>query len=150
MAKKATPAESGRKRDAKKPKDAAAKRKSTAGVVAGKPERAAKAGGGKPARAKAAKPQRATSAPARKPANVTAVDALKKLMESPLVADLLAVGATAALASIAGRGLGRSAGTSGAVAAAGKAAASAMGRRLTTEVEEIRAASRAAKGSAAD
>ena len=73
---------------------------------------------------------------------MTAADALQKLIESPLVADLLAIGATAALAAIAGRGVTRTGGTGGAVKAAGKAAAAAMGQRLTTEIEEIRTASR--------
>ena len=144
MARKATPSgTTGRKRAASKASTAKGGRKSAAG---------AKAAPRKPTKAKSSQPRRASSARAsRRPSSdMTAGEALAKLMESPLVADLLAVGATAALASIAGRGLGRSAGTSGAVAAAGKAAASAMGRRLTTEVEEIRAASRAAKGSAAD
>jgi hypothetical protein len=76
---------------------------------------------------------------------MTAGDALKKLIESPLVADLLAVGATAALAAIAGRELGGTGGSGNAVKAAGKAAAAAMGQRLSTEVEEIRSASRAKK-----
>ena len=63
-----------------------------------------------------------------------ASDAIKKLLESPLVADLLAVGATAALAAIAqhgfGKGEGKGKGTSKAVKEAGKTAAAAMGRRL--------------------
>lgn len=74
-------------------------------------------------------------------------DAIKKLLESPLVAELLAVGATAALAALAehrfGRGgEGSSRRTSKAMKEAGKAAAAAMGRRLGTEIDEIRRASK--------
>ena len=77
-----------------------------------------------------------------------AVDALIKLLQSPLVIDLLAVGATAALAAITES---RSSRTQGAVGnntrtfkAAGKAAAAAVGRRLATEFDEIRDVSRKA------
>ena len=125
MAKRATPASTGtakRKRAAAKPRKAAAR---------------------KPARA-ASTERRKTSG--RRSSDLTAADALFKLIESPLVADLLAVGATAALAAIAesrfGRkdDLGRK--SSKTLKAAGKAAAAAMGRRLTAEVEEIRNASK--------
>lgn len=80
-------------------------------------------------------------------------DAFIKLLQSPLVADLVAVAATAALAALAehgfssrGAGEGRRAGR--AVKEAGKAAAAAVGRRLSTEIEEIRKASKS-KGRAA-
>lgn len=76
------------------------------------------------------------------------VDALIKLLQSPLVIDLLAVGATAALAAITES---RSSRVEGAVSnnkktlkAAGKAAAAAVGRRLATEIDEIREVSRRA------
>jgi hypothetical protein len=82
-------------------------------------------------------------------------EAFIKLLQSPLVADLVAVAATAALAALAehgfssrGAGQGRSGKAGKAVKEAGKAAASAIGRRLGTEVDEIRRASKAAKGSA--
>lgn len=70
-------------------------------------------------------------------------DALRKLLESPLVAELLAVGATAALAAIAqhGFGKGEGKGTSKALKQAGKAAAAAMGKKLASEFDEIRKAS---------
>lgn len=81
-------------------------------------------------------------------------DAFIKLLQSPLVADLVAVAATAALAALAEHGFS-SRGASGeghragrAVKEAGKAAAAAVGRRLTTEIDEIRKAAKA-KGSAA-
>lgn len=77
-------------------------------------------------------------------------EAFIKLLQSPLVAELLTVAATAALAALAERGFSRN-GTGDqrragrAIKAAGKAAAAAIGRRLATEVDEIRRASREAK-----
>ncbi|MBW3609041.1 MAG: hypothetical protein KY463_11925 [Actinobacteria bacterium] len=59
--------------------------------------------------------------------------------------DLLAVGATAALAAITERRSSRAQGLESSgktVKAAGKAAAAAIGRRLASEFEEIRSASR--------
>lgn len=78
-------------------------------------------------------------------------DAFIKLLQSPLAAELVAVAATAALASLAEHGFtsggeasrGKRAGK--AVKTAGKAAAAAVGRRLGTEIDEIR---KAAKGGA--
>ena len=74
------------------------------------------------------------------------VDALVKLLQSPLVIDLLAVGATAALAAItetrSSRAQAARGDTSRTMKAAGKAAASAIGRRLASEFEEIKAASK--------
>jgi hypothetical protein len=136
MAKRATPAGTGttkRKRAAAKPK--------------------AKGAARKPARATGTERRKTSDRRKsdRRTSDLTAADALFKLIESPLVADLLAVGATAALAAIAESRFGRKddAGrkSSKALKAAGKAAAAAMGRRLTTEVEEIRKASKA-KGAA--
>lgn len=76
------------------------------------------------------------------------VDALIKLLQSPLVIDLLAVGATAALAAITEHRSSRAQGAIGnskkALKEAGKAAASAVGRRLANEFDEIRAASKSA------
>jgi len=74
-------------------------------------------------------------------------EAFVKLLQSPLVAELVAVAATAALASLAEHGFttgaprGKRAGK--AVKEAGKAAAAAVGRRLGAEVEEIRKAAKA-------
>lgn len=74
------------------------------------------------------------------------VDALIKLLQSPLVIDLLAVGATAALAAITEQRSSRAQGAVGnskkALSAAGKAAAAAVGRRLQNELEEITAVSK--------
>jgi hypothetical protein len=82
-------------------------------------------------------------------------DAFIKLMQSPLVAELVAVAATAALASLAEHGFsGGGGGSRGkragkAVKEAGKAAAAAVGRRIGTEFDEIRAASKAKAGAEA-
>jgi len=73
-------------------------------------------------------------------------DALIKLLQSPLVAELVAVAATAALGALAQEGI--SGGGSGkkragnAVKRAGKAAAKAIGDRLSTEVDEIKKAAK--------
>jgi hypothetical protein len=75
-------------------------------------------------------------------------DALIKLMQSPLVAELVAVAATAALASLAEHGFASGGGGSRgkragkAVKEAGKAAAAAIGRRIGNEFEEIRKAAK--------
>lgn len=79
-------------------------------------------------------------------------DAFIKLLQSPLVAELVAVAATAALAALAEHGFtagdgGRGKRAGKAVKEAGKAAAAAVGRRLGTEIDEIRkSAKSAAKG----
>jgi hypothetical protein len=66
-----------------------------------------------------------------------AADALWKLAEHPLVGELLAIGATAAVAAIAeGSGKGKKKASSKAVKAAGKAAAAAIGARLISEFAE--------------
>jgi hypothetical protein len=75
-------------------------------------------------------------------------DAFIKLLQSPLVAELVAVAATAALAALAEHGFATGEGARGkragkAVKEAGKAAAAAVGRRLGTEIEEIRKAAKA-------
>jgi hypothetical protein len=73
------------------------------------------------------------------------VDSFIKLLQSPLVIDLLAVGATAALAAItenrSSRAQGDARHAKKTLKAAGVAAASAIGRRLKTEIDEIRKAS---------
>ena len=77
-------------------------------------------------------------------------ETLMKLADHPLVADLLAVGAMAAVAAIAeqgfsGKSKGKTSGSSKAVKDAGKAAAAAIGKRLITEFEEVKKASTTAK-----
>jgi hypothetical protein len=82
-----------------------------------------------------------------------ASEAFVKLLQSPLMAELLAVAATAALAALAEQGFstggsrGKRAGN--AVKAAGKAAAAAVGRRLGTELDEIRKAATSKGGAKA-
>jgi hypothetical protein len=83
----------------------------------------------------------------------TASDAFIKLLQSPLVAELVAVAATAALGALAQEGI--SGGGSGkkragnAVKRAGKAAAKAVGARLTTEIDEIKKAAKSKAGAKA-
>lgn len=97
----------------------------------------------------ATKPKRAvatTSKPkserSQSKSDFNAADALLKLIESPLFADLLAVAATAAVAAITESRSGRRDDpdyrSGQAVKAAGKAAAAAVGRRLKSEFEDIR------------
>lgn len=143
MAKTTTRSQSGAKAPAAKPRPAAKKTAS-----ASKPKSAPR----KAARKPVAKAQRASStSSASSSAGETAVDALLKLLESPLVADLLAVGATAALSAVAeSRFSRRDDGhkSSRTVKNAGKAAAAAMGRRLNEEIEAIREAAAKAGSSA--
>ena len=77
-------------------------------------------------------------------------EAFIKLLQSPLVAELVAVAATAGLAALAehsfttgdDRTRGKRAGK--AVKEAGKAAAAAVGRRLGSEIDEIKKAAKEA------
>lgn len=119
-----------------------------------------KSSGGKKTGSAARKPSRAVATTAAR--RSTSADeggmgeAFIKLLQSPLVADLIAVAATAALAALAEHGFSSRGGadSSGskragrAVKQAGKAAAAAIGRRLGTEIDEIRSAARAAKARA--
>ena len=81
-----------------------------------------------------------------------ASDAFIKLLQSPLVAELVAVAATAALAALAENGFSsgnsRRGKAGNAVKAAGKAAAAAIGRRLGNEFDEVRKAATAARDGA--
>ncbi|MEO8617815.1 MAG: hypothetical protein ABI412_00460 [Sphingomicrobium sp.] len=67
------------------------------------------------------------------------VDALARLAEHPIVSDLIAVGASAAVAAIA-QGISSKSGktNSRAVKDAGKAAATAIGLRLVQEFKAVR------------
>ena len=83
----------------------------------------------------------------------TASDAFVSLLQSPLVADLVAVAATSALAALASEGFSRE-GANGkragkAVKSAGKAAADAVKRRLTEEIDAIKKAAKDAKATKA-
>lgn len=64
-----------------------------------------------------------------------AADALRKIADHPLVSELIAIGATAAVAAIAQQGLGKGKKNSNSktVKEAGKAAAAAIGARLISE-----------------
>ena len=77
------------------------------------------------------------------------VEALARLADHPLVTDLLAIGAMAAVAAIAEHGVaqknGSAEGSRKAVKAAGKAAAAAIGARLMKEVSGFTAKASASK-----
>jgi len=98
--------------------------------------------------------ERRSDAGGRRSSDAGMGDAFIKLLQSPLVADLVAVAATAALAALAEHGFTSSiGGTRGkragkAVREAGKAAAAAVGRRLGNEMDEIRKAAKASKDGA--
>ncbi len=105
-------------------------------------------------KAKKAKAPPAKKPPARKKAAPRRPKVIKsttfniaELIDHPLVADLLAVGAMAAVGAIAEHKVktrtGESETGSGrAIKAAGKAAAAAVGKRLMTEVDAIKKASK--------
>ena len=66
-----------------------------------------------------------------------ALDGLARLVDHPLVADLLAAGAIAAVAAIAEHKMGQGESSSKMVKAVGKAAATAMGRRLMGDLGAV-------------
>ena len=78
-------------------------------------------------------------------------DGLAKLIDHPLVADLLAAGALAAVAAIAEHQMGKRKGESSSrmVKSAGKAAAAAMGRKLMDGFGDITGAAAEAAADAA-
>lgn len=98
-----------------------------------------------PAKAKGAKKGKKAAAPkkARKPG----LEALAKIADHPMVADLLAAGAVAAMAAIAEQQLGKKRQSSSKlVKSAGQAAATAIGKKLMDEFGAIKdAAADAAK-----
>ena len=90
----------------------------------------------------------------RRSSDANMSDAFVKLLQSPLVAELVAVAATAALASLAEQGFTTNGGSRSkragkAVKEAGKAAAAAVGRRLGNEIDEIKKAAKAKAGAKA-
>jgi hypothetical protein len=103
-----------------------------------------------PAAKRTAKPKASSSSRPQKPESaMSASDALVGLIESPLVADVLAAGAAAALASFTHHRLTRRRDSNSKVALkdAAKAAATAMGARLSEEFDEIlESANRAKRG----
>ena len=82
-----------------------------------------------------------------KKAGTKGFETLTKLADHPLIGELLAVGAMAAVAAIAEKSAGKAKASSSsqAVKAAGKAAAAAIGARLLSEIGEIK---KSAKSSA--
>ena len=111
-------------------------------------KKTAKSAASKPAVKKKAA-SKAKAAPRRSARSASTPFDIAKLIDHPLVADLLAVGAMAAVAAIADHSVksrtGESEkGSSRAVKAAGKAAAAAVGKRLLTEVDAIKKASKGA------
>ena len=64
-------------------------------------------------------------------------DGLAKLVDHPLVADLLAAGAIAAVAAIAEHKMGNSESSSKMIKSVGKAAAAAMGKRLMGDLGAV-------------
>ena len=98
----------------------------------------------KSAKASKAAPAKAKSKGGKK-SKANAFDALLKIADHPLVGELVALGATAAVAAIAQQGLGKSekGGSSKAVKEAGKAAAAAIGARLISEFAEDKVAKKA-------
>ena len=119
------------KKDSAKPKK---KKKSVAAEVGGV---RIKLSAGK---AKGAKKAKAAKSAGTKKSSSGGFDALAKLAEHPIIADLIAVGATAAVAAIAERGLSSKSGskTGNAAKTAGKAAAAAIGKRLMAEYEAVK------------
>jgi hypothetical protein len=96
---------------------------------AGKKPKAAKSGAKAKTKGKAKSTRKSNSS----------VDALARLAEHPIVADLIAVGATAAVAAIAHGMSSKSNKTNAhAVKDAGKAAATAIGLRLVQEFKAVR------------
>ena len=71
-------------------------------------------------------------------------DGLAMLVDHPLVADLLAAGAIAAVAAIAEHQMGKGQSSSKMVKSVGKAAAAAMGKRLMGDLSAIGGAAAAA------
>lgn len=89
---------------------------------------------------KVAAAQRGSGGRGRSRSGKSAAEALRGLLESPLVADTLAAGAAAAFASFSQRGTAqraRGAESSSAIKKAAKAAGAAMGARLTGEIDTI-------------
>ncbi|MCJ8190426.1 hypothetical protein [Sphingomicrobium aestuariivivum] len=82
------------------------------------------------------------------------MEAIGKLIDHPLVADVVAAGAVAAVASLAERQVtkakGSSSGSKETLKFAGKAAAAAMGKRFMAEMEAARAKAAAKKGSGSE
>lgn len=98
----------------------------------------------KPAKAKAKAKSGAKKAIKKVSGSNKGYEALAKLVEHPLVIDLIAIGATAAVAALAGHraggktSTGKAKSSTNAVKAAGQAAAAAVGKRLMTEYKAVK------------
>lgn len=109
---------------------------------ASKSKNAKSARTGKPARPKSAGSKSRGSKPGertRRKQHATTAEAIAGLLETPLVAEVIAAGAAAALATLTQQALSKKAqgGTASALKDAARAAASAMGTRLAEELNEI-------------
>lgn len=94
-------------------------------------------------------PAKPKKAKASRSANSSGLESLTKLIEHPLVVELLSVGAIAAVAAIADHNVKTrtgegSKGSGKALKAAGRAAADAIGKRISAEFDEIRKVSKKA------
>lgn len=126
-------------------------RKASASAKPGGEKKSAALRKAAPVKRGSSKPKRIGSPRKRKPEGaMSASDALVGLLESPLVADVLAAGAAAALASFTHHRLTRrrDGNSKQALKDAGKAAAAAIGARLSEEWDEIVASSKRAKRAA--
>ena len=102
---------------------------------AGLKKSSSKSGKGRAAKSLATKPTRKAAPKSQ----ASAKEAIVGLLETPLVAEVLAAGAAAALATMTQQALLKKGdgGTAAALKAAAKAAAAAMGTRLSAELDEI-------------
>jgi hypothetical protein len=107
--------------------------------MAKKATRRPAAGKARTSAGKAGKASRTKSRARPKSEGTGAADALVGLLESPLVAEIIAAGAAASAAAITQQALSRKSGggNRSALKQAAKAAAAAMGARLSTEFDEI-------------
>lgn len=111
-----------------------------------KPAPAARKKTAQKSKAKASASGAASQRSARAKPKPNAADALIGLVESPIVADLLAAAVTAAAATMLEHRLKRNRETGSLVRAVGAAAAAAVGRQLASEIEEIRKAAEESRG----
>ncbi len=93
---------------------------------------------------KAKKDGKARKGDDRKHGKHDGFEGIAKLVDHPLVADLLAAGAIAAVAAIADHRMGKGQSSSKMVKSVGKAAAAAMGKRLMGDLSAIGGAAAAA------
>ena len=108
-------------------------------TAAGDKPKAKKAKSGKSPKAEAASKGAKKAKKAKSSKSTNAADVVFKLAEHPIVAELIAIGATAAVAAIA-KGAADKSGKSNsrAVKDAGKAAAAAIGARLVDEFKAVK------------